>query len=188
MEINSILKIFSTNPHWIIPILVGLLLGALSRELIPRIKNIIFSKVQNDPVKGIWYSAHLTYDIKGVLIVRHEKWEFIPNRWRGKLQLNVYGHKKQLTFEGLVDSTEENYRFTVKGSHKEIAFHRIQKVFQDQLETYGLWLGIDYRGKMISAARLLSRTEISETVFDEWIANCYQQHSNLSNNLFWRII
>jgi len=170
-------ELFSSNPHWLITIMVGLILGAVSKEALPRIKNIILSDVQKDPVKGKWYSAHLTYNTKGELIVRHEKWEFFPNRWLGKLKLKISGHENQLIFEGLVESTEENYRFKVEGPQKEIAYHRIKKVYQDQTETYGIWLGVDYRGKMISAARLLSRNEIDEEHFNEWAMKCYQKHS-----------
>jgi len=40
----------SKEPHWLITIIIGGALGAASREIFPRLYNIVFSKVQQDPI------------------------------------------------------------------------------------------------------------------------------------------
>lgn len=167
-----------SNPPWYAPVILGLVLGALSRELVPRIYNLISSRIQYDPIKGIWYCSHLTYDPKGKLVVKHAKWKFTPRRTLGKLKLRVFGSEDQVVFSGLVESTEESYRFFIEGPQNETACLRMKKVFPDQKETFGIWLGIDFRGKIIASARVLTRQPITEDQFRSITQQCYQRNAN----------
>jgi hypothetical protein len=175
--VPDLLQLVSTEPPWFATAIIGALLGALSREILPRIVNRIWSNVKYDPICGDWFCAHLTYKPDGELFVRHAKWRFTPKRWAGKLQLEVFGENDKIVFAGLVESTEESYRFTANGPQNETASFRLRKVFPDQKETYGVWLGVDFRGKIIASGRLLSRENITENHFTTVMLHCFQQHS-----------
>jgi len=119
----------------------------------------------------------LTYRPNGELFVKHAIWRFTPNRWLGKIRIEVFGQNGTVVFRGLVGSTEESYRFILEGPQNETACFRIKKVFPDQNETYGLWLGVDFRGKITASGRYLSRKPVTEEEFSRLMIQCYQKHA-----------
>ncbi len=168
----------STSPHWGIVILIGILTGLAIRDGVPMLYRFIRSKAHRDPVLGDWHSIHVTFNATNDLVLKRERWNFHPIRTKGKIKVTVMDDSSEPKFIGYASSIEGPYSFELQSVFGETMYHRVKKVFADQDVTFGIWLGVDYRGCVIASPRVLSRTEISDDDFRELLATCFDASAN----------
>ena len=142
------------------------------RDGVPMAYRYVFSNIHIDPMIGTWHSIHVSKGAKNDTKLMRQIWEVQPNRFLGKLNIDM-SHEDDGTVlhQGRSTSGEGPFCFESKSSYGELQFHRIKKVFAKQELTFGIWLGVNFRGAIMASPRVLTRDKLTDDeakeLFDE---------------------
>lgn len=152
--------------HWLVPTLIGVILGAVFPYLI-KFAFSVYRRFRPFFLEGLWYSYYFIYQ-DGVPTIKHETWNVkkgILNKFVVKADdLQSEATTFRLRYRGTLSKEQNLFTVILKPeTHKEEILIRFKGTYDyGQKILLGLWSGIDLDGYACVGPQIISRTELSD--------------------------
>lgn len=169
MTTNDIMKAF-------VGALIGLSIPYVAKSLI-----YLFRRFRRARIEGTWYSYHASL-IEGSIQVVSTIWKIskgfsapfivqIIKKMDGQLRVYAKGtlHRERNFLLINLNTTEHQ---------EEVSIRLLDPVEPADSITWGLWMSFDYHGELFSGPQVVSRKELSDDEFKNYISNKLETDNN----------